>query len=245
MKGDVEVDLRPQPSNVDAEMALLGILIFDRDAWGAIAERQLQPHHFFEPTHQRIFDTIGDMIRAGTPADPVLLAQRLGDDQGFHGLGGAGYLADLLDRAPPPSSIMHYADAVYDMAARRGLVGVSRQIAMLGRDMTLSASDATTSAERMMRDLAHGFEPNEAKLTDARSSALATLDQIDEETQAGKPKGKMTGLRCFDRRLRGLRPGHLIIIGGRPSMGAPREIRTTSSPSSRWRWSGANWTSGR
>jgi replicative DNA helicase len=73
--------------------------------------------------------------------------------------------------------------------------------------------------------LATGGEPADANLVDAKTSALNTVQELEAESLHGRPKGFYTGLRCVDYRLGGLKPGKLIIIGARPSMGKTALLR--------------------
>src|SRR6478735_9087298 len=98
------LDLRPVsndiaithvPSNVEAEQALLGALLYDNAAFERLGDN-LQPRHFFEPFHQRLFETIQVAIRNGRLAEPILLAEQFANDPAFQELGGVRYLADLV-----------------------------------------------------------------------------------------------------------------------------------------------------
>src|SRR5215210_4884969 len=102
------LDLRPAhddgglthaPSNIEAEQAPLGIILFDNAAYERLSD-QLRPHHFYEPFHARLFAAMEDHIRKGQLAEPIILMERFRRDIAFDELGGLRYLADLVDRAP-------------------------------------------------------------------------------------------------------------------------------------------------
>lgn len=221
------LDLRPAsndagivgaPSNVEAEQALLGAVLYNNEAMKLVAD-QITAEDFYEPFHQRLFAVMAEHVRAGRLVEPILVADELQGDKAFHELGGLGYLADLVDRAPPAANAPDYARSINDMSLRRRLISLADEIRIHARAGDVPASETLHGAETFITDLAKGLDPGDAHMIDARSSAEATLAEIEEEAQHGRPKGLMTGLRCIDRRLRGLRPGHLVIIAGRPSMG--------------------------
>ena len=106
------LDLRPasaepivtaQPSNIEAEQALLGALLYDNAAYERIIDK-LQGRHFHEPFHARLFTAVETHIRKGQLAEPILMADEFKRDPAFEELGGLRYLADLVDRAPPAAN---------------------------------------------------------------------------------------------------------------------------------------------
>ena len=101
------LDLRPSdpvpahaPSNIEAEQALLGAILFDNAAYERLSD-SLKAHHFYEPFHARLFAAMEEHIRKGQLAEPIVLMERFRRDPAFEELGGVRYLADLVDRAPP------------------------------------------------------------------------------------------------------------------------------------------------
>src|SRR5277367_4072525 len=126
------LDLRPAsgddsvtqtPHNLDAEQALLGALLFDNAAYERLGD-QLQPRHFYEPFHARLFAAVEDHIRKGQLAEPIVLVERFRRDPAFEELGGVRYLADLVDRAPPAANAAEYGRLIFDLAIRRDLIRI-------------------------------------------------------------------------------------------------------------------------
>jgi replicative DNA helicase len=223
------LDLRPAPkdagpphapANVDAEQALLGALLYDNGAFERLSDA-LQPHHFYEPFHGRLFGAIEANIRRGQLADPTLLAEQFQRDPAFQELGGVRYLADLVDRAPPAARAADYGRAIYDLALRRELIRIGGDIATTAHegDPELTAQDQIEAAEQRLYTLAE---------TGAASSGLIGLDvalthAIEMAAEAynrdGGLSGISTGISDLDQKLGGLHPSDLIIIAARPSMG--------------------------
>src|ERR1700749_24414 len=117
------LDLRPAqndaaiphaPANIQAEQALLGVMLYDNAAFERIGDF-LQARHFYEPFHQRMYGAVESHIRKGQLAEPILLAEQFSRDPAFEELGGVRYLPDLVDRAPPAANAADYARAVYDL----------------------------------------------------------------------------------------------------------------------------------
>jgi len=91
------------PSNLEAEQALLGSLLYDNSAFERLGD-YLQPRHFYEPFHERMFEAVQNAARKGQLADPILLAEQFKGDPAFEELGGVRYLANLVDIAPPAAN---------------------------------------------------------------------------------------------------------------------------------------------
>ncbi len=223
------LDLRPvqgdaplsvAPSNIEAEQALLGALLYDNAAYERLSDR-LQARHFYEPFHQRLFAALETHIRKGQLAEPILLADEFKRDPAFEELGGLRYLADLVDRAPPAANAPDYARAIYDLALRRDLIRIGGEITVEAQahDADVSARDQIESAEQKLYTLAEsgtsstGFIPFADALTGAVQMAAEAY------SRDGGLAGVSTGLTDLDKQLGGLHPSDLLILAGRPSMG--------------------------
>jgi replicative DNA helicase len=223
------LDLRPVsnepavtalPSNIEAEQALLGALLYDNAAYERILDK-LQSGHFYEPFHQRLFSALETHIRKGQLAEPILLADEFKRDPAFEELGGLRYLADLVDRAPPAANAPDYARVIYDLALRRELIRIGGEIsteAQLG-DPDRTARDQIEQAEQQLYTLAEsgtastGFVPFVEALRGAVEMAAEAY------SRDGGLAGLSAGLVDLDQKLGGLHPSDLIILAGRPSMG--------------------------
>ena len=67
-----EPTYRAPPHNIEAEQALLGAILVNNEAFYRVSDF-LEPKHFLEGIHQRIFEITGGLIRAGKLATPVTL----------------------------------------------------------------------------------------------------------------------------------------------------------------------------
>jgi replicative DNA helicase len=206
------------PSNMDAEAAVLGALLYDNSAFERLGEF-LQPRHFFEPFHQRLFAAIDAGLRKGQLVEPVLLADQFEGDEGFEQLGRMRYLADLVDRAPPAANAHAYAKVVFDAAIRRDVLAVCHEGALAaGEYGDGSAFDVVSGIRQQLEAVENAAAPEDGSMVAAPVAAAQAIVAMRDMAAQGRPRGKLTGLRCFDRRLNGLKPGSLVVIGGRPGM---------------------------
>jgi len=223
------LDLRPPagaaevshaPANIEAEQALLGALLYDNGAYERLSD-QLQPRHFYEPFHGRLYAALESHIRRGQLADPILIADQFQRDPAFSEMGGLRYFADLVDRAPPAANAPDYARVVYDLALRRDLIRIGGEIAAgaQGGEPHISAREQIEAAELQLYTLAETGSTSSGFM--GFSDALAGAVEMAQEAynRDGGLSGLSTGLVDLDQKLGGLHPSDLVVLAARPSMG--------------------------
>lgn len=202
----------------DAEFALLGAALIDAPT----TLREIGPYpaaRFGEPVHQRLWAFIIETGQQGRSAPLEVVASRFRDDTSFVEMGGARFLMDLIDKAPPPINARPYAEVVADCWVRREMQASAVRAIEAAADMTRPACDAIAALRSEAEQLEADAAPEPGTFITARASAIAMLAGKVAQLRAGVSPAALTGLNCIDRRIGGLFPGDLIIIGGRPSMG--------------------------
>jgi replicative DNA helicase len=212
-------EYRVAPNNIDAEQALLGAILVNNDAFYRVSDF-LEPGHFFEDLHRRIYEIAATLIRQGKLASPITLKTFLGD----HDLGGltvSQYLARLAAEATTVINADAYGRTVYDLALRRNLIGIGEDLVNTAYDSPVESSprDQIEEAERRLYQLAEsgkydgGFQRFSDALTHAIDMAAAAFKRD------GRLSGIATGLSDLDRMMGGLQSSDLVIVAGRPGMG--------------------------
>jgi replicative DNA helicase len=217
---DREPAFRTSPHNIEVEQALLGAVLVNNEAFYRVSDF-LNPEHFFEPVHQRIYELSAGLVRAGKVATPVTLKTFLPADLDVAGLTGSQYLARLAAEATTVINAEDYGRTIYDLALRRSLIGIGEELVNEAYDSPVDSSprDQIEAAERNLYELAEtgrydgGFQRFAQALTTAVDMA-ARAYQRD-----GKLSGIATGLKDLDRMMGGLQQSDLIIVAGRPGMG--------------------------
>src|SRR5437762_9891086 len=97
MQLPAEPTYRMPPHNIEAEQALLGAILVNNEAFYRVSDF-LEPRHFYETLHQRIFEIAASLVRAGKVASPVTLKTFL-PDADIGGLTASQYLARLAAEA--------------------------------------------------------------------------------------------------------------------------------------------------
>jgi len=127
------------PHSIEAEQQLLGAVLTNNDIYDRVASI-IQPQHFYDPVHQRIYEVAATRIAKNNLASPVTLKAFLEDDEGLKELGGPAYLARLAGAAISSFAARDYAQIIYDLAIRRELIG-------LGRDISAKAAQVDVASE--------------------------------------------------------------------------------------------------
>src|SRR5690242_17776357 len=211
---------RSAPHNIEVEQALLGAILVNNEAFYRVSDF-LEPEHFFEPLHQKIYKDIGSLVRSGKTATPITLKTFLPADLDVAGLNANQYLARLATEATTVINAGDYGRTIYDLALRRSLIGIGEVMVNTAYDapVDLGPQQQIEEAERRLYELAEsgrydgGFQRFAQALTTAVEMAAHAYERD------GKLSGIATGLRDLDRMMGGLQPSDLIILAGRPGMG--------------------------
>jgi len=212
-------DFRQAPHNIEAEQALLGAILVHPEAFDRVSDF-LEPKHFFEELHGRIYEVIRQLIRAGKAATPVTLRTFLGEvDLG--GITTSQYLARLAAEATTIVNAGEYGRAIHEMAIRRDLIIIGEEVAARAYDASPDETprQQIEEAERKLYGLAETgrFEGGFQRFSDALATAVDVAAAAFK--RAGKLSGTSTGLSDLDRIMGGLQGSDLIILAGRPGMG--------------------------
>lgn len=211
---------REPPADVEVEMALLGALLVNNNAFDRVADL-VDADAFADLAHQRIFEAIQRLIEAGRQATATTLRRQFEQEESLKDLGGARYLAELAAGAANIIDAADYARLVRDLHLRRQLIEIGTDTVneAYGADPDLEAADLIEGAEQKLFDLAvtgsaeggfQAFGDTLAKAIDMASSAF---------NREGKLTGTPTGFKRMDELMGGLQKSDLVILAGRPGMG--------------------------
>jgi replicative DNA helicase len=208
------------PHNIEAEQQLLGAILTNNDNYDRVSSI-IGPQHFYDPVHARIFEVAAARISKNALASPVTLKAFLEDDEGLKELGGPAYLARLAGAAVASFAARDYAQMIYDLAIRRELIELGRDIAEKAArvEVTSEPKEQIVEAEQALYKLG---EQGQAE-TGFRSFLRAVTEAVDVANAAYQREGGLaglaTGLTDLDQKLGGLHRSDLLILAGRPSMG--------------------------
>jgi len=144
---------RPLPQNLDAERAVLGAILLDNDALKTASEL-LPPSDFFLPEHRVIFTRMLALATAGVAVDLITLTDALTQRGEIERVGGAAYVASMVDGVPRVSNVEHYARIVKEKSLLRGLIHVTHAIEQQALEADEDADVILDRAESTISQLA-------------------------------------------------------------------------------------------
>lgn len=201
-------------ASAEAEMAVIGGALVAPVKFAEIAEI-VSAGDFASELHRRIFGSMAAMDAANQPIDVLTVAVWM-EERGTLREGDWAYIASALRDTPSAANVLAYARVVRDRAMRRSLL-------RLGADLQSWAwrDDAETALAKVKAALdavAEGAGPDSGLVT-IKSLLTGVVEEIDKRFSGIAPLGVPTGLADFDAITRGLKPGLLYLVAGRPAMG--------------------------
>ena len=210
---------KEQPSNLDAEQALLGSILVNNDIIDEVSTI-INPHSFYDPGHTKIYEVIEVLNNKGMIANPITLKNFFEKDNMLTEVGGTEYLVKLTRFSGSTKQAVDYAKIIHEMYLRRELILISDNLS----SETLNAKEQSAEkiiegTEKSLFDLAErgSFSQSFLKFNQAldQTIEMATLAMKNDKGIVGVP----TGLSDLDEKLGGLHKSDLVILAGRPSMG--------------------------
>lgn len=200
----------PIPDVASYERALIGaVLVGYRDL--AELRRLVTPADFDQPSLGMIWQAIIRVWEEGRTPEPLAVWEALGEWRRRIGQGPV-VLHDLMAEAAAPVQAPWYAERVADAARRRRIAETGArlsQLAMLDRPAEELVEDARATLD-------------ELSLRGGRAGPQVAADvmaDVMDELQSERPPALGTPWADLDRVTGGLRPGTVVVIGARTSVG--------------------------
>lgn len=208
---------RQPPCNLQAEMAVLGSIVLRPDVCDEVV-MVLRPDDFYDDAHRKLFEHMLEMHDAGRKIDVPLLVENLKRGGVYETIGGAPFLARVVDSVATAAHVNYYADIVRHDATCRSLINSCTEILQEAYTPNSNAQELLGRAEqRIFSILERG---NSASLSDIRDILHDAMDRIDARMKGEHLAGGVeTGFTEFDNLTGGLHNSELVILAARPSMG--------------------------
>ncbi len=205
------------PHDVEAEQAILGCMLTDKDAVISAIE-VLKEEDFYREDNRAIYSAILSLYSRNEPIDIITVKAELVEQGNFERIGGLEYLAELPERVPTTANVEKYIKIVDEKATLRSLIQTSNELIALGYDESEDVDNIMDMAEKKVFDLsqkksAKGY----SALKDVLVGSFAELEKL--YNQKGNVTGITTGFIDLDNKTAGLHNSDLIIIAARPAMG--------------------------
>ncbi len=208
---------RIPPNNLEAEMAVLGSILVDREMMAAVSEI-VGTADFYAHVHETIFGALSQLYERGEPLDKITLAEELRRRSLLERVGGLAYLTSLMDTVPTAASAEYYAHIVREKASLRGLIHAGTQITQIGFEREEDVESALDQSEQIVYDV--GRRQRHGEFSPIYKLLKGTFEQIDRLYHArGDRTGLTSGFPDIDQYTAGFQPGNFVILAARPAMG--------------------------
>ena len=205
------------PNSPEAEQAVIGAMIMDRDAIIAASEILVQ-EDFYQKQYGIIFQAMVDLSNEGRPVDIVTLQDRLKEKDLPPDLITTEYVRDLLGSVPTSANVGYYARIVCDKSILRKLIKANEEVAnacYLEKDSTQVLLE---NAEKKLFQVLQGRMGE-----DFVPIQQVVMEAVSRIERAARLKGSVTGLPTgfvdLDYKTSGMHNSDLILVAARPSMG--------------------------
>ena len=206
---------RKIPASPEAEAAVLGSMLLDRECVGDVIEH-IHADSFSLTEHRIIFGAILSLYENNSEIDLVLLRDELKKSKSLEAIGGVDYLVRVIESVPSAASAEYYSKIVKEKAMLRELARTCGEILNEACDEGGDVGEKLDTAEQRI------FEVTEKKIQGSAVPLKDLITQTFENIESRKGShitGLSTGFEELNYQLAGLQKGEMIIIAGRPSMG--------------------------
>ncbi|MEK7631969.1 MAG: replicative DNA helicase [Patescibacteria group bacterium] len=205
------------PQNLDAEQALLGALLIDKDAIIKVADL-IQTADFYRDIHGKIYQAMQELYEKHEPIDVVGLSNRLEEKKQLELIGGVSALTALANTVPTASNVVSYANIVQRKATLRRLLQAAGDITSIGYQESEDVEKLLDEAEQSIFSVSQRYlRQNFIPIRSVLSEAFERIDELHKG--AGKLRGITSGFPDVDKLLAGFQKSDLIIVAARPGMG--------------------------
>jgi replicative DNA helicase len=208
---------RIPPHNIEAEMGVIGSVLFDREMMAVVGEI-VKPSDFYAHVHETIFDSLQTLFDRGEPMDKIALAEELRRRDALERVGGLSYINTLMDTVQTAASAKYYATIVREKSILRALIHAATEIGKLGYEAEEDVEGALDRSQQLVYEISE--HRGHADFTPIKHLMKSAFDHIDRlYHMRGDRTGLTAGFRDIDDMTTGFQPGNFILIAARPGMG--------------------------
>ncbi len=207
---------RRPPYSEEAERGVLGSVLQDAAILDLCVERQLVPEAFYSPAHRIVWEAFEHMSRQSRPIDALTVAHELKESGNLDRIGGEVFLHRLIDSTPTTAHAGYYIDIVRQKHICRQIIECARNAE---NECYSSEEEALSLLGRVEQSFFDITDKNRVPMGAWPDMVKGVMEEIESIGKGAGAGGIKTGYVDIDRHLSGLRPGNMIVLAARPSMG--------------------------
>ncbi|MFH1305698.1 MAG: replicative DNA helicase [Candidatus Omnitrophota bacterium] len=206
------------PQNIEAENAVLGSMMLDREAISKSIEG-LDALAFYSEPNKQVFQAIVKLYDNNEAVDLVTLIEELRRKNILDKIGGAAYVTGLANSIPTSANVEHYAKIVREKHLLRRLISTATQIVAEGFEPSSEVEELLDRSEKLIFDITSN-QRREMRIFEMKDIVKESIETIDRLYQRKENiTGIPSGFHDLDAKTAGLQKSDLIVLAGRPSMG--------------------------
>lgn len=205
------------PQNIEAEVAVLGAILIDRNALVKVLP-VLSSNMFYKEAHVKIFNAITSLFSRGESIDLLTLSTELRKKGELDLVGGLEYINGLTDSVSSSANLEFWARIIMELSIKRNLIKIATQALQDSFDEKLDAFYVLESMQGELLNTSRSIIGGGSK--NLKELIGPVLTEIQESSKNnGQLTGIPSGFNAIDSLTGGWKKGNLIILAARPSMG--------------------------
>ncbi|MDD2916600.1 MAG: replicative DNA helicase [Candidatus Gracilibacteria bacterium] len=211
--------MKVPPHSIEDERGVLGSILLDKEGMFQVSPLLVEGD-FYDPNNGLVYAAMMDLFTRNKPIDILTVREYLDDRQNLEKIGGNAYLIELTESIFTSANIYQYAQIVKHKGVLRKLIKAGNDILLAGYDEESDINKLLEKAEQSLFTVTQTFIQNKLvhirDIINLRYEAFAEIHENPERANNGLV---LTGFKSLDNKLGGFKPGDLVILAARPSMG--------------------------
>lgn len=217
MELDLTVLKKTPPHSLEAEKTVLGGILVNNTYLNVVLST-INVDDFYKDAHRTILEKMIILMDRGQPIDLLTLSEELSRAGQLDEVGGASYLASLMDGVPRTLNIEYYVQIIKEKSLLRKLILSSAKIIASSYEQQIDADELISEAQQAIVEIAEEkIKPGFVPIGHLTASMMETIRVLAERREA--VTGIPTGFIDLDNLTAGLHPSEFIVLAARPSMG--------------------------
>ncbi len=217
----MELDLmflkKTPPHSPETEKTVLGGILVNNRSLNVVLSL-ISPEDFYKDANRLILERMIVLVDKSLPMDLLTLTDELQKAGHLEEVGGAAYIASLMDGVPKSLNIEYHARILKEKALLRKLIASSAKIISSSYEQKDDADQLLEEAQAAIIDVAEQrVRPGFVSMQDLTGPLLNTVDMLRERKEA--VTGVPSGFRDLDALTAGFHASEFIVVAARPSMG--------------------------
>lgn len=208
---------RQMPHNEDAEKAVLGAMIFDRDTIGSCQEI-LKKEFFYRSDYGEIFEAIVEVYKSGSDVNIITVQEQLKGKNLAPEVCSLEFLGGLVAFSPTTTGAVDFSNIIKNMYLLREVIKTTQGIEKQCYSKENNIDDVFELTEKRLIELT-----KKRTVGDIKPISEVVNEQVREIDRNYKNHGQVTGIPTgfndLDFKLSGFHESELILIAARPAMG--------------------------